>query len=144
MKVKFKRLSDKATTPTRKNPTDAGLDFYATKDMTVHESLEFNTDIAWAVEDIPEGFNAYLQMKSRSGLAFKHDLECTNAGVIDENYRGNIGIKLYNNSDSIYRITAGDRIAQGIVILIPKFEIEEVSELDDTDRGSSGFGDSGK
>ena len=144
MKVKFKKLSELATIPTRANPTDAGIDFYAIKNQTIYESLEFNTNIAWAVEDIPDGFNTYLQMKSRSGLAFKKDLEVTNAGVIDENYRGDIGIKIYNNADQIYQIRKGDKIAQGIVMLIPKFEIEEVSELNDTDRGANGFGSSGK
>jgi dUTP pyrophosphatase len=147
MIVKFKKLDFRATIPTRSNPTDAGVDFYATKDITIEglgSSEILSTGIAWSVDGIPEGINAYMQIQSRSGLAFNHGVECTNAGVIDQNYRGEIKVKLYNHSSDSVWIRRGDRIAQGIVKLIPQYEIQEALELDSTDRGALGFGSSGR
>lgn len=65
------------------------------------------------------------------------------AGVIDEDYRGNVGVVLFNHSDDDFHINEGDRIAQLICEKIYYPKLEEVSEMDDTTRGSSGFGSSG-
>jgi dUTP pyrophosphatase len=147
MIVKFKKLNENAVIPTRGRDSDAGLDLYATDDLVViksNESVSLKTGIAWEVEDVPEGFNVYMQIKGRSGMAFKYDIEPTGAGVIDQEYRGEIGIKLYNMGEESYAIRRGDRIAQGIVKLIPKFTIVEAEELSETSRNTGGFGSSGK
>jgi len=146
MKVKFKKMTKNAIIPTRKLKTDAGIDFYSMYSNCImgHSSCIIPLNIAWQVEDIPVGYNVYMQIQSRSGLAFNYSIECTNAGVIDQNYRGCISVKLYNMSNKTYYIKMGDRIAQGVIKLLPQFEIEEALVLDDTDRGNNGFGSSGK
>lgn len=78
----------------------------------------------------------------RSGLSVKHDIE-TGAGVVDCNYRGVIKVKLYNHGDKNYLIGKGDRIAQLVIQPFICLEPVRVQSLDDTDRGSKGFGSSG-
>ncbi|XP_014404291.1 PREDICTED: deoxyuridine 5'-triphosphate nucleotidohydrolase, mitochondrial isoform X2 [Myotis brandtii] len=79
----------------------------------------------------------------RSGLAAKHFID-VGAGVIDEDYRGNLGVVLFNFGKEKFEVKKGDRIAQLICERIFYPEIEEVQALDDTERGSGGFGSTGK
>ena len=142
--IGFKKLLPEAIIPTKAHIMDAGFDFYAIEDVTISPDFSAicRTGIAWdPMDNIDQCY--YLQMKSRSGMAFKHGLECTNAGVIDHDYRGEIMIKLYNNGDKQYDIKAGDRIAQGIVHVIPMCECIEVRDMEKTERGDKGFGSSG-
>lgn len=78
----------------------------------------------------------------RSGLALKHAID-VGAGVIDADYRGPVGVVLFNHSDSDFEVKHGDRIAQLIIqqIVIP--DVLEVEDLDTTDRGAGGFGSTG-
>lgn len=93
--------------------------------------------------EIPQGY--ILEICSRSGLALKNGIQVLNApGIIDSDYRGNIGIILLNTSDSPFQIRQGDRIAQAILKKVEKIEFEEVEELDNTERGSGGFGHTGR
>jgi dUTP pyrophosphatase len=78
----------------------------------------------------------------RSGLTLKNGLD-VGAGVIDEDYRGNVGVILFNHSDTEFTVKAGDRIAQLILERIVTPAVEEVEDLDVTDRGSGGFGSTG-
>lgn len=78
----------------------------------------------------------------RSGLTLKNGLD-VGAGVIDEDYRGNVGVILFNHSDTEFTVKAGDRIAQLILERIVTPAVEEVEDLDATDRGSGGFGSTG-
>ncbi len=150
MKIKFKKLTETAIIPKLNNQSDAGLDFFSDENIIIPAkgSAICTTGIAWqpilsqTQKDL--NFKAYMQMQSRSGMAFKNSIELTNAGVIDESYRGNIGLKFYNNESYDYFIAKGEKVAQGIVKLIPIFEIEEVKELENTVRGTNGFGSSGK
>ena len=91
---------------------------------------------------IPEGY--VLQICSRSGLALKNGIFCLNApGVVDADYRGNIGIILANFSDTPFIINPGDRVAQAVLNKFEKIEWKEVTTLDETERGTGGFGHSG-
>ena len=90
---------------------------------------------------IPEG--TYGRVAPRSGLAAKHHLD-VGAGVIDADYRGPVGVVMFNLGQTDYPVKKGDRIAQLILEKILMAEIEEVDDLDDTERGEGGFGSTGK
>ena len=95
------------------------------------------TDIAIAV---PLG--TYGRVAPRSGLALKHGID-VGAGVIDEDYRGNVGVILFNHSDVDFLVAAGDRVAQLILEKIETPEVEVVEDLSETVRGGGGFGSTG-
>lgn len=143
IEVKIKRLSPGAILPTKAHEHDAGWDFYAPIDMETvtlwpGQRRIIQTGISVA---IPIGW--YLQIMSRSGLASKYI--DARAGVIDCTYRGDIGIMLHNDSSLIEReIKPGDKIAQGVFLPVPDVNWEEVDMLDDTARGSGGYGSSGR
>lgn len=88
----------------------------------------------------PEG--TYGRIAPRSGLAWKHSID-VGAGVIDADYRGNVGVILFNFSDKDFEVKKGDRIAQLILEKISYCDIVETSDLDDTSRGEGGFGSTG-
>lgn len=136
MKIK---LDNGAYTPTRAHSADAGLDIYSREQKLVraHDSECFDTGVHI---EIPKGFVGFL--KSKSGLNVKHGL--TSEGVIDSGYTGSICVKLYNNSDEDYTINGGDKISQLVILPIVLPDLEIVTELCKTDRGSNGFGSSGK
>ncbi len=81
-------------------------------------------------------------LKSKSGLNVNHGI--TSEGVIDVGYTGSIKAKLYNNSDEDYTVSAGDKITQLVILPILTPTLELVDTLEDTERGSNGFGSSGK
>ena len=89
---------------------------------------------------LPEGYEA--QVRGRSGLAFKYDI-IAHLGTIDADYRGAIGVKLFNFSDNDFVIRPGERVAQLVIARYEKIEWEEVASLDETDRGEGGFGSTG-
>ncbi len=92
--------------------------------------------------EIPIGFEA--QIRSRSGLAFKYGITVLNSpGTIDADYRGEIKVLLINLSDEEFEINSGERIAQMVFARHEVVEWEVVQELDETQRGSGGFGSSG-
>lgn len=136
MKIK---LDNGAYTPTRAHEADAGLDIYSRERKLVrgHDSECFDTGVH---VEIPKGFTGFL--KSKSGLNVKHGL--TSEGVIDSGYTGSICVKLYNNSDEDYIVNSGDKISQLVILPILLPDIEIVDELTKTDRGSNGFGSSGR
>ena len=91
---------------------------------------------------IPEGYEG--QVRPRSGLALKHGIGMLNApGTIDADYRGEIGIILFNFSDKPFIIRRGDRIAQMVFAKLEKAEFQQVDQLSDTTRGDGGFGHTG-
>lgn len=143
IEVKIKHLSPGSILPTKTHEHDAGWDFYAPVNMEAvtlwpHQRMVIKTGISVA---IPVGW--YLQIMSRSGLACK-GIDAR-AGVIDCTYRGEIGIVLHNDSNLTEReIKPGDKIAQGVFLPVPSVNWEEVDTLDDTARGSGGYGSSGR
>ncbi len=138
--VAVKKLDPTAVIPTRANSTDAGYDLYAIEDLEigpVNQKL-VKTGISMA---IPKGYVGLIW--PRSGLAYKHGLDVF-AGVIDAGYRGDIGVILYNSKvDKHYKIKKGERIAQILFQKVEQFELVEVSELNNTERDTSGFGSTG-
>ena len=93
--------------------------------------------------EVPVGYEA--QIRPRSGLAFKHGITCLNTpGTIDHDYRGEVKVILANLGDQPFDIARGDRIAQLVPAPVQRAALDEVSELDDTDRGSGGFGSTGR
>lgn len=93
--------------------------------------------------ELPEGFEA--QVRPRSGLAFKHGITVLNSpGTIDADYRGEIKVILINLSDKTFEIQNGERIAQMIIGKYEKAEWAQVDKLSDTQRGTGGFGHTGK
>ena len=140
MKVKIKRLDRSAVIPKYAKDGDAGLDLTATA-YKVNEKGQYVYTSDLALE-IPDGYVGLLF--PRSSICNK-DLEMTNSvGVIDSNYRGPIK-SVFNptcEDPEIYEL--GERFAQLIIIPYPKIEFEEVEELSETDRGSGGYGSTGK
>lgn len=136
MKIK---LDNGAHMPTRAHETDAGLDIYArdTQIVPAKESAIFDTGVHI---ELPAGTVGML--KSKSGLNVKHGI--TSEGVIDVGYTGSIIVKLYNNSGYDYRVNAGDKISQLVILNIVAPSLEQVETLDETERGNNGFGSSGK
>jgi dUTP pyrophosphatase len=121
----------------------AGVDLYAAVEGTVMiEPGRWSlvpTGIALA---IPEGYEG--QVRPRSGLALKHGIGMLNGpGTIDADYRGEVGIILFNFSDRSFPVHRGDRIAQLVFAKLTRAAFRTVGSLDDTGRGSGGFGHTG-
>ena len=143
-KVLFKRLDPRAVCPTYGSSSSAGADLYALSDDDIivkkGETALIHTGIAM---QIPEGFVGLVF--ARSGLATKRGLAPANkVGVIDSDYRGEIMVPIYNQSDKDAVIESGERIAQ--IALIPYLTADfcETDTLDCTERGESGFGSTGR
>lgn len=130
------KLSEHATVPVRATPGSAGYDLASAQDYTVpaHGKALVLTDIAIK---LPRG--TYGRVAPRSGLALKHHID-VGAGVIDEDYRGNVGVILFNHSDANFDVKRGDRVAQLVLEKIATPAVVVVSSLDDTQRGDGGFG----
>ena len=93
--------------------------------------------------ELPSGYEA--QIRPRSGLAAKHHITVTNSpGTVDANYRGEVKVILYNLGREPFSTQRGDRIAQMVICKLPEINLVEATELSETDRGSGGFGSSGK
>jgi len=133
-------LDPGAFAPDRAHPTDAGLDLRCKEDTIIPAggSAVFDTGVHLA---IPHGY--YAEVQSKSGLNVKHDVVSL-GGTIDEPYRGGIVVKLYNLGKEDYVFKRGDKVAQLVIMpyLAPKLKL--VDSLDETDRGSNGFGSSGR
>lgn len=138
MEIKIK-LDDGAKMPTRAHSTDAGLDIYAREEQIVpaKDSAIFNTGVHI---ELPVGTVGML--KSKSGLNVKFGI--TSEGVIDVGFTGSIVVKLYNHSGFDYRVKAGDKISQLVILPILTPDPVLVDSLEDTDRGDNGFGSSGR
>ena len=132
-------LDDGAIMPTKAHKTDAGYDLYANERTHLygHGCCIVDTGVHIA---IPEGF--YGLVAGRSGLNFKEDIICPQ-GTIDSGYTGSIKVKLYNMGLAAKTIQKGDRIAQIIFMRCESPVFERTESMDETDRGSGGFGSSG-
>ena len=129
-----------AIMPTRAHEFDAGLDLYSARNEVYiypGESELFDTGVHVQLPQNTVGF-----LKSKSGLNVKHGI--TGEGVIDAGYTGSIMVKLYNHSYKTYRVSKGDKISQLVILpcLLP--ELEVVDSLEDTERGTGGFGSTGR
>lgn len=137
--LKFTRLSEHASPPVKGSDKAAGFDLKSAYDYTVPARGKELVKTDLQVE-LPSG--CYGRVAPRSGLAVKNFID-VGAGVIDEDYRGNIGVVLFNHSDQDFNVKKGDRIAQLICEKIFYPELVEVSALSDTKRADGGFGSTG-
>src|SRR6476619_512226 len=138
MDLSVARLKEGALLPTRAHEGDAGLDLYACEAAHIGPGERWSVGTGVAVA-IPEG-HAGLVLP-RSGLARDHGISLVNApGLIDAGYRGELRVLLLNNDPAdIFRIAAGDRIAQLVVVPVAIAAAIEAPELADSGRGDGGF-----
>lgn len=144
MKVRLKKLNEKAIIPTYGSEYSAGADLYACieNDIVIEPGKTAFISTGLAME-LSEGYVALIY--ARSGLACKRGLAPANkVGVIDCDYRGEIKIALHNHSDEAQTVSVGERIAQMVVTPYIKCDFEEAAELSDTVRGEGGFGSTGR
>jgi len=142
MNIKVKLLSSLAQMPAYATAGSACFDIATTSDgvdITPGSSAVLKTDLAF---EIPEGF--VMMVYSRSGHGFKNGIRLANStGVIDSDYRGELMVKLHNDSSRIFSVNRGDRVAQAMIIPVQQVEFEAVEDLTNTDRGTGGFGSTG-
>ena len=144
-KMLVKKLQGTADLPDIKYMTEhaAGIDLYAavTDDVLLAEG-EYKLIPTGLAIAVPIGYEA--QVRPRSGLALKKGISVVNApGTVDADYRGEVGVILINMGAEDFVVKRGERIAQMVIAPYLKAEIEFVTELPDTDRGSGGFGSTG-
>lgn len=144
--MKIMKIYDDAILPTRGSAEAAGYDLYArlkeheTLQILPHQTTKIGTGIAI---ECPKGY--FVGIFARSGLATKQGLRPANCvGVVDSDYRGEIIVAIYNDSDEIRYIENGDRIAQMILIPYIPMTFIETDELSESGRGQDGFGSTGK
>mgnify|MGYP003419526453 CR=1 FL=1 len=119
----------------------AGMDVVAAEDLTLPPGARHAVATGLAMA-IPEGFE--VQVRPRSGLALKHGVTCLNTqGTIDSDYRGEVKVILANLGDQPFEIKRGDRIAQLVPAPVQRASFALVDSLDNTARGSGGFGSTG-
>ena len=141
MKVNIKKLVPEAVIPQYAKQSDAGLDLTAVSKNMTDDFVEYGTGLS---VEIPDGYVGLLFPRSSVS---KYDLVLANSvGVVDAGYRGEVKLRFkhlqYAGGFNIYKI--GDKVAQLIILPIPKIELIEVDELSDSERGEGGFGHTGK
>ncbi|MBQ8380921.1 MAG: dUTP diphosphatase [Clostridia bacterium] len=144
MKMKIKKLNERARIPTYGTEFSAGADLYALLDapLTIapHTTQFIHTGLAM---EIPEGYAGLIF--ARSGLASKKGLAPANkVGVVDPDYRGEFMVALHNHTDEEKTVEDGERIAQLVIVPFITADFELSDELSDTVRGEGGFGSTGK
>ena len=138
IKLKIKKLDDRAKIPNYAKKGDAGIDLVATTTMSNGYFVEFGTDLAL---EIPEGYVGYIF--PRSSISNTDHYLRNSVGVIDSGYRGEIKIRMSVPALGSKNYKNGDKIAQLIIMKLPWVDIEEVDELSETDRGEGRFGSTG-
>jgi dUTP pyrophosphatase len=139
MQLKIRRIDKSLPLPNYAKKSDAALDLRSSIDCMIKPN-ECKTIPSGIALEIPQGY--FGSVRDRSGLASKFAIH-TLAGVVDSGYRGEIGIVLINLGKEDFKITKGDRIAQIIIQPILQPEIIEVENLEESDRGTGGFGSTG-
>lgn len=139
--VKIHRVDSEARMPLRATKTSAGFDIYSVEDVTLMSMIPtlIRTGLVFELSD-----NYEAQIRSRSGLALKGIVVANSPGTIDSDYRGHVRVLLINFNKEDYEVKRGDRIAQVVFQKLSDVELVEVSEVDETKRGSGGFGSTGK
>ncbi len=130
--------------PSYQSEGASGMDLHASLDSPITlKPLERTLVPTGLYVEIPVGYEG--QIRARSGMAIKHGLTLINAiGTIDSDYRGELKIPMVNVSNEEYTLNDGERVAQMVITKYEKVEITEVKKLSDTERGTGGFGSTGK
>lgn len=142
--VKYKKLTETAITPVKGSRGAAGFDLYADIDSNLYiqpgETRMIHTGISM---EIPDGY--FGAIYARSSLGVNRNLRPPNCvGIIDSDYRGNIAVPLINDSKHTQIVQAHERVAQLVIQPVIDARLYEVTELSETDRGSGGFGSTGR
>ncbi|MDB4396199.1 dUTP diphosphatase [bacterium] len=140
MKLKFEKTHADAVLPIKNHDNDTGMDVTCVEDFVVPGNGSTVVDVGLKFAFIEPDF--WVKVEGRSGLGFKHGI-MPHPGIIDQGYRGDAGVKLYNLTDVDYVGKAGDRIAQFVVYANYPVTVTE-GEVVDSERGEKGFGSSGK
>ena len=142
--IRFRRTTPDAVTPTYAHDGDAGMDLCATRDVTLRPGESAMVGSGIAIQ-LPRGFAGFVHARSglgSKGLVIKHS-----TGVIDSGYRDEIKLVLFNNnpitSDRTFHVRKGDRVAQLVIQHVACATMVEAESLEDTERGTGGFGSSG-
>ena len=143
MMICYKKMSPNARVPQQSSLDAACFDLFATHSALLYPDMggTISTGLAF---DLPPGYA--MMVYSRSGMGFKHGIRLGNCvGVIDADYKGEVFVRLHNDSPYEFRVEAGDRIAQAMAIQVPySYEFEEVETLNESERGADGLGSTGK
>ncbi|QLC21740.1 dUTP diphosphatase [Parasphingopyxis sp. CP4] len=142
--IQLKRLphGDGLPMPAYESAGAAGMDVVTAEDFSLEPGERMAVPSGFAIA-IPEGYE--VQVRPRSGLAFKNGITCLNApGTIDSDYRGEVKVILANLGSETFSALRGERIAQLVPAPVQRAVMTEVDELDDTERGSGGFGSTGR
>lgn len=145
MTVKVKRLNDNVVIPKYATDGSACFDLCANslnEDTSIkpHETIMIGTGLAF---EVPKGYVGLVF--SRSGISSKRGLAIVNkVGVIDSDYRGEVNVGLLNHSNETQVIQKNERVAQMMILPLPLIELIETDELSETERGTGGFGSTGR
>lgn len=139
--ISFIKTHPLASLPSRKRTGDTGYDITSIKDTIIPAKGSAVVPTGIQVARVPQG--VWYLILPRSGMGFNHGIQ-PHLGVIDNSYRGDLSIKLYNFSDQDYKVNTGDRIAQIAYFPLIALEPQWATEVEETDRGATGFGNSGK
>ncbi|PUD34695.1 dUTP diphosphatase [Helicobacter pylori] len=141
MKIKIQKIHPNALIPEYQTEGSSGFDLHAVEEVTIKPHSVGLVEIGICLS-LEVGYE--LQVRTRSGLALNHQVMVLNSpGTVDNDYRGEIKVILANLSDKDFKVQVGDRIAQGVVQKTYKAEFIECERLDETSRGSGGFGSTG-
>lgn len=145
IEIKFVKTHQDAVLPAQNHAEilcgDSGLDVTSVVDVVIPARGAAMVDVGLQLGYITPGY--WIRVESRSGLQFKHGISAFN-GIIDNQYRGNMGVRLVNSADLDYTVKKGDRVAQFVVYPLIAASTEFINEPTQTSRGSKGFGSSGR
>jgi dUTP pyrophosphatase len=140
--LRFVKLNEKATLPTRAHDNDAGLDLYAAESARLAPGARVSVGTGLAVA-IPDGVGGLVL--PRSGIALRHGVTLVNSpGLIDPGYRGEVRVLLLNTDPTLeFRVSPGDRLAQLLLVPVVHASPLQADALDESTRGEGGFGSTG-
>jgi len=138
--LKVKKLHPEAKLPTKGTSEAAGLDIYALEltELPPSKTTSVRTGIAVAIPD-----HYFMKFMEKSGIAYRTNL-VIRAGVIDSDYRGELKVMYYNASESSAFFQAGEKCVQGVILPVVDMPVQEVNDLDYTERNDKGFGSTGR
>lgn len=140
--IKFTKLHPDAKPPMYQTDQSVGADLTSIENVNI-EPGQFRLVKTGIAVELPRGTE--MQIRPRSGLAFKHGVTVLNApGTIDSDYRGEVGVLLINHGTTTFKVCKGDRIAQAILAKAILANYRFVKELSSTNRGAGGFGSTGR
>ena len=139
-KMSFVKTHPDAKLPEQPHNSDTGYDLYSVVEVTVPARGAAVIPVGLTLGYLTPG--CWFRIEPRSGLGFKHNLQ-PHLGIIDNGYRGDLGVKLYNFSDASVTLPKGSKIAQIVLYLHFTAKVTETNKIDNTERGKDGFGSTG-